>query len=260
MDLELDGRVAVVTGAGRGIGLATTRCLVEAGVRVVAGVRTSSEELDALAAGGSVEVVLGDLAEPEAPARLVAAAGPRLDILVNNVGAVTPRTGGFLEITDAQWEATLQLDLMTAVRAIRAALPPMLAAGRGVIATVGSVNAFLPDPVVLDYGAAKAALVNMLKALSKEVGPRGIRVVTVNPGPVATDLWLGRGGVAARLSQASGHSAEQIAQSAVAGTATGRFTTPDEVARLLVLLASDRAANVTGAGLTVDGGLVPTLG
>ncbi|NYJ06396.1 SDR family NAD(P)-dependent oxidoreductase [Petropleomorpha daqingensis] len=259
MDLGLDGRVAVVTGASRGIGLATTRCLVEAGVRVVAGAHRSSDELDALAETGSVEVVLGDLAQPEAPARLVAAAGPRLDILVNNVGGVSTRAGGFLEITDAQWEATLQLDLMAAVRAIRAALPPMLAAGRGVIATVGSVNAFLPDPLVLDYGAAKAALVNALKALSKEVGPRGVRVVTVNPGPVATDLWLGGSGVAAQLSATSGRSPQQVAESAVAGSATGRFTTPEEVAQLLVLLASDRAGNVTGAGLTVDGGLSPGL-
>jgi NAD(P)-dependent dehydrogenase (short-subunit alcohol dehydrogenase family) len=259
VDLGPDGRVAVVTGASRGIGLATTRCLVQAGARVVAGALRSSDELDALAAGGSVEVVVGDLSGPEAPARLVAAAGPRLDILVNNVGAVRTRPGGFLEISDADWHTTLELDLMAAVRATRAALPPMLAAGRGVIAAVGSVNAFLPDPLVLDYGAAKAALVNMLKALSKEVGPRGIRVVTVNPGPVATDLWLGGTGVAAELSEASGRSPEQVARSAVEGAATGRFTTPDEVAQLLVLLVSDRAANVTGAGLTVDGGLVRGL-
>ena len=259
MDLGLNGRIAVVTGASRGIGLATTRCLARAGARVVAGALRSSPELDALAAGGAVEVVLGDLSRPEGPARLVATAGPRVDILVNNVGAVTTRPGGFLEITDEQWHDSLELDLMSAIRAIRAALPPMLAAGHGVVATVGSVNAFLPDPLVLDYGAAKAALVNALKALSKEVGPRGIRVVTVNPGPVATDLWLGGSGVAAQVAQRTGRSPHEVADAAVAGSATRRFTTPEEVAQLLVLLASDRAANVTGAGLTVDGGLVPTL-
>lgn len=259
MDLGLDGRVAVVTGASRGIGLETTRCLVEAGVRVVAGALRSSGELDGLAAGGSVEVVLGDLSDPEGPGRLVAAAGPRVDILVNNVGAVATRPGGFLDITDAQWRASLELDLMSAIRAVRAALPLMLASGRGVIATVGSVNAFLPDPLVLDYGAAKAALVNALKALSKEVGPRGVRVVTVNPGPVATDLWLSGTGVAAQVAQRTGQSPQEVADAAVAGAATRRFTTPREVAQLIVLLASDCAANVTGAGLTVDGGLVPTL-
>jgi NAD(P)-dependent dehydrogenase (short-subunit alcohol dehydrogenase family) len=259
MDLGLQGRVAVVTGASRGIGLAVVRGLVAEGVHVLAGARESSGDLDELADSGSVEVVIGDLAETDAVNRLVARAGQRLDILVNNVGAVTPRLGGFLEITDEQWFASLTLDLMSAVRTMRAALPAMLSAGRGAVVTVGSVNAFLPDPAVLDYGAAKAALVNVCKALSKEVGPRGVRVAVVNPGPVATDLWLGKSGIASTVAGASGRTPEDVAHAAVAGTATGRFTRPEEVADLVVLLASDRAANVTGAALTVDGGLVPSL-
>ena len=260
MDLELVGKRVVVTGAGRGIGLAVTRGFVAEGAHVVAGSRTLTPELEELASGGSVTPVEVDLAAPDGPARLVAATGDRLDVLVNNVGSAPARPAGFTQVTDEQWARTWNLNVMTAVRATRAALPVMLASGGGAITNIGSVNARLADPMVIDYSAAKAALVNLAKSLSKEFGGRGVRVNTVDPGPVATDLWLGRGGVAARLSQASGHSAEQIAQSAVAGTATGRFTTPEEVAGLLVLLASDRAANVTGAGLTVDGGLVPTLG
>lgn len=259
MELGLQGKVAVVTGGSRGIGLAVVRAFAAEGARVVVGARRSSSALDELAGAGDVEVVLGDLTDPAGPAALVDRAGGRVDVLVNNVGAVTPRPGGFAEVGDEQWTATLELGLLTPLRAVRAVLPGMLAAGSGSIITIGSVNAFLPDPLVIDYGAAKAALVNACKALSKEVGPHGIRVNTVDPGPVATDLWLGGGGVAETLARDSGHGPDDIARAAVAGTATGRFTEPDEVAALVLLLASGRVANVTGTGFTIDGGLDPSL-
>jgi len=259
MDLGLQGRVAVVTGANRGIGLAVTRALVDEGAYVVAGARRSSPDLEALADAGAVRMVLADLSEPEGPATLVAAAGDRVDILVNNVGAVTPRTGGFLEVTDEQWLTSIDLDLMVAVRTTRSALPMMLAAGRGAIVIVASVNSFLPDPLVIDYSAAKAALANFAKALSKEVGPRGIRVNTVSPGPVATDLWLGDQGVAQTVARARNATPEEVAGGAAAQSVTGRFTQPNEVADLVLLLASDRTANVTGANVTIDGGLTTTL-
>jgi NAD(P)-dependent dehydrogenase (short-subunit alcohol dehydrogenase family) len=259
MDLGLQGKVAVVTGANRGIGLAVTRALVDEGAHVVAGARRSSAELDALADTGAVTMVLVDLLEAEAPDTLVAAAGGRLDILVNNVGGVTPRTGGFLQVTDEQWLASMNVDLMVAVRTTRSALPLMLEAGRGAIVIVASVNSFLPDPLVIDYSAAKAALANFAKALSKEVGPRGIRVNTVSPGPVATDLWLGDHGVAQAVASASHGTAEDVARAAAAQSLTGRFTQPQEVADLVLLLASDRTANVTGANVTIDGGLTTTL-
>jgi NAD(P)-dependent dehydrogenase (short-subunit alcohol dehydrogenase family) len=134
----------------------------------------------------------------------------------------------------------------------------MLAAGRGSIVNISSVNAVLPDPSVIDYCAAKAALANFSKALSKEVGPRGVRVNTVSPGPVETDLWLGTGGVAATVSQATGLTAEQVIDQAAQVAVTGRFSQPAEVADLALLLASDRAGNVTGADITIDGGFVPT--
>lgn len=111
---------------------------------------------------------------------------------------------------------------------------------------------------MVDYGAAKAALADLAKALAKEFGPHGIRVNTVSSGPVATDLWLGAGGVAETVARATGSTPQQIAAGAVAGTATGRFIHPDEVADAVVFLAGDRALNVTGADLRIDGGLVPT--
>ena len=259
MDLELTGRTAVVTGASRGIGLAITRGLSANGVHVVAGARRSSPELDQLAKEGSVQVLEVDLADPGEPGRLVALAGDRIDILVNNVGSAPARTGGFLDITDEDWQTTITLDLMAAVRATRSALPAMLAAGQGSIVTICSVNASLPDPAVMDYSAAKAALAGFCKALSKEVGPRGIRVNTVSPGPVATDLWLGDHGVAQSVSQATGAKPEDVASQAAHQSVTGRFSRPEEVADLVLLLASDRTANITGADFRIDGGLVPTL-
>jgi len=259
MEFNLQGRTAVVTGASRGIGLAIVRALAHEGVQVTAGARKSSDELNGLAASHGVRVVEVDLSQPEGPGTLVAAAGERLDILINNVGGAPPRLGGFLEVTDEQWQACLNLNLMAAVRATRSALALMLAAGRGVIVNIGSVNAFLPDPAVIDYSAAKAALTNFAKSLSKEVGPHGIRVNSVHPGPVATDLWLGSDGVARQVAQASGQTPQQVAAGAVRGTVTGRFARAEEVAALVTLLASDRTANMTGAGITIDGGMITTL-
>jgi NAD(P)-dependent dehydrogenase (short-subunit alcohol dehydrogenase family) len=259
MDLQLTGQTAIVTGAGAGIGLATTRALVEEGVHVVAGSLHVTDELAALAEAGAVTAVAVDLTDPTAPGRLIEATTEGVDILVNNVGATRPRTEGFGSVTDAMWHDMLEINLMAAVRMIRAVLPGMLDRGRGAILNTGSVNARLPDPLVIDYSAAKAALVNMAKSLSKEVGPRGVRVVTVDPGPVATNLWLGDGGVASVVAGATGRSADDVARGAADGMLTGRFTRPEEVANLLVLLASDRVANLTGTDVVIDGGMLTML-
>jgi NAD(P)-dependent dehydrogenase (short-subunit alcohol dehydrogenase family) len=166
---------------------------------------------------------------------------------------------GFLATTDADWESTLTINLLAAVRATRAALPHLLAAGDGRIVTVSSVNARLPDPLVIDYSAAKAALSNFCKALSKQVGPQGVRVNTVSPGPVETALWLGADGVAATVGQNRGVDPREIARNAAAQAATGRFTLPSEVADLVLFLASRRSGNVTGADFLVDGGMIDAL-
>jgi NAD(P)-dependent dehydrogenase (short-subunit alcohol dehydrogenase family) len=259
MDLGLAGKVAVVTGASRGIGLAICRGFAEAGALVVAGSREVSAELRELEKSGSAKAVAVDLADASGPAELIAAAGDRIDVVVNNVGGAPPRLDGFLAITDEMWQQTLNLDLMSAVRTMRAAIPVMLAGGGGVILNIGSLNARLPDPAVLDYSAAKAALVNVAKSLSKEFGPRGIRVNTVDPGPVATDLWLGADGVAARVANKSGQRPEDVAAAAAAGMVTGRFTRPEEVADLVLFLAGERAGNITGADVVIDGGMVTTI-
>jgi NAD(P)-dependent dehydrogenase (short-subunit alcohol dehydrogenase family) len=261
MDLGLAGKRALVTGASRGIGLAVARRLVAEGATVVSGSRESSPELEALGDGGNVIQVAVDLLTESGPSDLVNAAtsaGP-VDILVNNAGAVTPRLEGFLSVTDDDWWKTLNLTFMVAVRTTRALLPHMVGRNRGSIVNNVSVNASLPDPLVIDYSAAKAALRNFSKALSKEFGPQGVRVNSVSAGPVATDLWLGDRGVAATVAAAQGGAPDQIANQAVRDTATGRFTRPEEIADLIVFLASDRAANITGADYVIDGGLTQSL-
>jgi NAD(P)-dependent dehydrogenase (short-subunit alcohol dehydrogenase family) len=261
MDLGLGGKRALVTGASKGIGLAVARRLVAEGAVVVGGSRQSSVEFDSLRQDGEVAHVVVDLTDEKGPLQLVemAESGGPIDILVNNAGAVTPRLDGFLSVTDEQWATTMALTFMAAVRTTRAVLPHMIARGGGNIVNNASVNATLPDPLVIDYGAAKAALANFSKALSKEVGPHGIRVNAVSAGPVSTGLWLGAHGVAASVSAAQNANPNDVAHEAVKDTATGRFTTPEEVADLIVFLASTRISNVTGANYLIDGGLTQSL-
>jgi NAD(P)-dependent dehydrogenase (short-subunit alcohol dehydrogenase family) len=258
VDLQLSGKTAIVTGASRGIGLAVTRGLIGEGARVVAAAREGADQLREL----GVVPVITDLTAPDGPAAVVEAAARtfgKLDILVNNVGAVRPRTGGFASVTAQDWTATLAVNFLAAVHVTRLALPLLTAQGGGSIITISSVNAALPDPLVIDYSAAKAALTNFCKALSKETGPHGVRVNTISPGPVATDLWLGSGGVAETIAGVAGSTPGAVATAAVADTPTRRFTEPGEVADLVLFLASPRAGNITGADFAIDGGLKTTL-
>jgi NAD(P)-dependent dehydrogenase (short-subunit alcohol dehydrogenase family) len=261
VELNLAGKVAVVTGAGAGIGLAITNALASEGAHVVAGSR-STGTLDGLERVTGVAI---DLSPPGAPAQLVQRAiddHGRLDVLVNNVGAVRLRLDGFLAMSDEDFEWALQLNFFIALRATRAALAHMVDHGGGAIVNVASVNAFYhPDGAVIDYGAAKAALVNLTKALSQEFGPRGVRINAVSPGPVETDLWLGEHGVAETVAAATGVDPATARATIVAGMGgipSGRFTRPEEVATLVALLASPLTANVTGANYVIDGGLIKT--
>ncbi|WP_314501728.1 SDR family oxidoreductase [uncultured Microbacterium sp.] len=261
MDLQLSGKTAIVTGASKGIGLAVVAGLILEGAHVIAGARSMSAELEQLVARGAAEFVAVDLATPGGPEELVrhATAASGIDILVNNVGAVAPRPEGVASVTDGEWERTVNLTLMAAVRTIRAAVPAMSARGGGSVVTIASVNAWLPDPLVVDYSAAKAALLNFSKSLSKELGRSGIRVNTISPGPVATSLWLGEHGVAQAVSHASGGTPEEVAAAAASASVTGRFTRPEEVADLVLVLSSDRFSNITGADFRIDGGLIDTI-
>ena len=259
MNTDLSGKTAVVTGASKGIGLAISQTLAATGAHVIAGARHNSPELQALETG-SATFVEADLSTPDGPRTLIAAAAGRggIGVLVNNAGAVTPRFDGILSVTDEQWQASLAVNFLSAVHTTREAIPYMLSEG-GSIVMIGSVNATLPEWNIVDYSATKAALANFAKSLSKEFGPKGIRVNTISPGPGSTDLWLSDDGVAAQFAAASGATPDEIISSVVAGSATGRFTTPQEVADLTAFLVSDQSTNITGADIRIDGGYVTTL-
>jgi NAD(P)-dependent dehydrogenase (short-subunit alcohol dehydrogenase family) len=261
MDLNLADKVAVVTGTSKGIGLAATQALADEGALVVAAARST----ETLAGIDRVTAVALDLATPGGPAQLIKRAVDehgRVDVLVNNVGAVRLRLDGFLGTSDDEFAWAMEMNFFTALRTTRAVLPGMVERAAGAIVNVASVNAFFqPDAGTIDYGAAKAALVNLTKTLAQEFGPRGIRVNAVSPGPVGTDLWLGEHGVAETVAQATGVDADTAREAVVAsigGFATGRFTTPEEVATLIALLASERLGNVTGVNYVIDGGLIKT--
>lgn len=263
MELELTGKTAVVTGGSKGIGLAVARTLRAEGANVVVASRTGTPALDALAGPGLVHVP-ADLTDPDAPAAVVARAVEvfgGLDVLVNNAGgpppgATLPRFS-FLPLTDADWREMVEFNLFSAVRAIRAALPAMLERGGGAIVNVSSAVARQPGAMNADYSAAKAALTALTKSLSEEFAPQGVRVNSVSPGPVRTPWWTEDGGAADVLAAALGTDRdavlEKVAPEAMA-VRTGRLLDPQEVADVIVLLASPRSASTTGADVLVDGG------
>lgn len=257
--MNLTNKIAIVTGASKGIGLAIAEALAAEGAHVIAGARHNSPELQALEAAGSATFIAADLSTVDGPKALVAAAIERggVDILVNNAGTANPRFGGLLSVTDDDWNDAWSLNVLSAVRMTREAVPHMLTRGGGSIVMIGSVNATLPEWNIVDYSATKAALANFAKSVSKEFGAKGIRVNTISPGPVATPLWLAEEGIAAQFAAASGASSDDVLQSVVAGSATGRFTTAEEVAELAVFLTGDH--NITGSDVRIDGGYITTL-
>jgi NAD(P)-dependent dehydrogenase (short-subunit alcohol dehydrogenase family) len=261
MDLHLQDKVAIVTGAGRGIGLAIAAALAQEGATVLAANRASSEDLAQLASRSTVLPVDVDLSTPDGARHVVDQAVDRfgrLDILVNNVGAFAFHAAGFLSIGDAEWQRTLELNLITTVRATRAALPVMVTQGSGAIVNLSSVNARQPGPEVADYSASKAAISNLTKVLAQEFTPKGVRVNAVAPGPVSTPAWVGPGGVADAIARASGSTRETVvAQAAQMNSMTiGRMIAPEDVAALVLFLVSDQAAAITGAEYLIDGGMV----
>ncbi|GAA1986326.1 oxidoreductase [Amycolatopsis minnesotensis] len=261
MDLRLEGKTALVTGASKGIGLAIARRLTGEGARVAAAARTVTPELDAL----GVAPVRGDLATKEGAIAVVEGALEALggiDILVNNVGGVREGIAhgeSFASITDDAWQQTFDLNLFGTVRVTRAALDSLVER-RGVIINISSIGARFAHPPI-EYGAAKAALTNVSKALSEELGPRGVRVTTVSPGPTRTRNWSDPAGMAGDLAREQGVDLGTFLADLPArmGITTGRLAEPGETAALVAFLASPHAANITGADYVVDGGVLKTV-
>lgn len=261
MDMQLTGKTALVTGASRGIGLAIVTALLDEGMRVVAGSRTTPPEL---AESGAI-AVRADLSVAEGPARLVERALAELgeiDLLVNNVGGGDGdggQTGGFATFDDEKWHRMFELNFFAAVRTTRAALPSLLRR-KGSIVNISSNGARMPHAGPMPYTTAKAALTAFGKALTEEVGPLGVRVNTISPGPVRTSLWESPDGYGAELARSLGVPHEQfLAQLPTGmGVTTGRFVEPAEVAAMVAYLASPQSGSITGADHIIDGGAIKT--
>jgi len=254
MELDLKGKRAVVTGASRGIGLAIVQALAAEGVDVVGGARTISAELST-AATSTIEV---DLTTPDGPAALVAHAESVLggvDILVNNVGGRTVSAEGFLDLDQDGWQKGFDLNFFSAVRAIRAALPGLIE-NKGAIVNIGSVNGRQPVARLVEYSAAKAALVSLTKALSDEFSPQGLRVNMISPGVVLTGTWTDP--VRARK---MGTTVDDFVAALPKwmGMTTGKVIAPAEVAALVLLLVSNRVPNAVGADWLLDAGMVKSI-
>lgn len=246
----------MVTGASKGIGLAVATALREEGYQVAAGARTISPELDEI----TPLAIPVDLSTPDGPRYLIDTALSELggiDLLVNNVAGTTgPHPRGFLSVTDSDWQHTLDLTLLSAVRASRAALPSIVDR-RGHVINIGSINSRRPTPHLVDISAAKAALANLGKALAEEFGGHGVRVNTISPGPVRTAVWTEPGSTGDALAAQAGISREELLAGlpAAVGMSTGHVTEPAEIASLVVFLASGRAPNINGSDLVIDGGM-----
>ncbi|MFE9660772.1 SDR family NAD(P)-dependent oxidoreductase [Streptomyces sp. NPDC005955] len=263
MDLQLLDRVALVTGASKGIGLAVTRSLRQEGAKVVAVSRRTTPELEDLRGAGLLHVS-ADLMDPDAPGRVVDRAIEYfggLDVLVNNAGGpppgITMPRSGFLGGDDAAWQAIFEFNLFSAVRMTRAAIPRMIERGGGSVINVSTGLARQPASVNIEYGAAKAGLSNLTKALSEEFGPRGIRVNTVSPGAVRTAWWTEEGGAADVIAAMAGADRDTVLETLapqMMGQVTGRLIDPQEVADTILLLASPRSASTIGADFAVDAG------
>ncbi len=255
-DLELRGCRALVTAGTKGVGAAVVRALVDTGVRVVATARSVPGDAD------GVHYVAADITTAAGCTTVAAETLAHLggiDILVDVLGGSTAPGGGFAALDDDVWQAELDLNLMPAVRLDRALLPSMLAQGSGVIVHVTSIQHQLPLPEsTTAYAAAKAALSTYSKALSKEVTPKGVRVVRVSPGWVETEAAVQ---LARRLAEQAGTDVDggkQIIMSSLGGIPLGRPAKPREVADLIAFVASPRAGSITGTEIVVDGGTVPT--
>jgi NAD(P)-dependent dehydrogenase (short-subunit alcohol dehydrogenase family) len=254
--LELQGRRALVTGGTKGVGEAVVARLRAAGADVLTTARSRPESL------AEDRFIGADITTAEGCKTIVDAVLKRLggvDIIVHVAGGSSAPAGGFLALDDAEWNKALSLNLFPAVRIDRALVPSMIEQRSGVIVHVTSIQRQLPLPdATIAYAAAKAALSNYSKALSKEVSPKGVRVVRVSPGWVETEGAVGLIAEIARSKRIDAEGAKKIIMDSLGGIPLGRPCTPGEVAELVGFLVSSRAGAITGTEFVIDGGTVPT--
>jgi 3-oxoacyl-[acyl-carrier protein] reductase len=260
VDLGLGGRVCLVTGSTSGIGLETARLLAADGARVAVTGRDDGRVEAARVAARAEVGIAADLAEPAGPGELVGATAEALgpvECLVNNVGVAYQI--GFDQLSDRHWDEMWQLNVMSYVRATQAVLPAMRERGAGVIVNVSSTAGKRPSTGMPNYSVTKAAVLSLSRLVADLYARDGIRCNAVAPGPVATEAWLGDGGLADQQAARTGKTREQVLQEVGAGRPLGRLAEPDEIAAVIAFLCSDRSSYVTGAAWSADGGTVPIV-
>jgi 3-oxoacyl-[acyl-carrier protein] reductase len=245
MDLGLDGRICVVTGATRGIGAATARMLAQEGARVLSVARHDAElELD--------------ITDPDAGERVLAACEGTPWALVNNAGGSRARP--LEELTDADWNEQWELHVMASMRLMKALAPAMAEAGGGRIVNVASSSGKRPSRRLdASYSVTKAAQLSLSRVFAEAYAGKGVLVNAVTPGPVATPAWTGDGGLADQLAHRGDTTREEVLAATGAGIPIGRMAGEDEIAAVIVFLCSERASDVAGAAWSVDGGSTPSI-
>jgi NAD(P)-dependent dehydrogenase (short-subunit alcohol dehydrogenase family) len=260
MDLGLRDKICIVTGSTLGIGFETARQLAAEGARVVVSGRDLGRVERARRDANAALAVACDLSEPDAPGALVSRTVTELgglDCLVNNVGVAYQRS--FEELTERDWEEQWQLNVMSCVRAIRAAIPHFRERGGGAIVNVSSSAGKRPSTSMPDYSVMKAAQLSLSRLIADLYSGQGIRCNAVTPGPTGTEAWLDEGGLADQRAALIGKPRDEVLEAVAKGRPLGRMAEPEEIAAVIVFLCSEKASYVTGAAWSADGGTVATI-
>lgn len=261
MDLGLTGKACIVTGATRGIGLATVRMLVDEGARVLLVARDPDDGARVAAElGEGCAFLAADVTDPGAGDRIVEACVERfgaVDVLVNNAGTSFVRS--LEELSDEDWQGQWELHVMAPLRLMRAAGPRMVEAGGGRIVNVCSSAGKRPSLTNPAYAVTKAAQLSLSRVFADRYAGDGVLVNAVAPGAVTSPLWTAPGGLADQAAEARGVSHDEALEAQAGKIPLGRLAEPDEVAAVIVFLSSERSSTVTGAAWSADGGTVATI-